>query len=116
MPELSGLWSGAFGDAYTERNVDSPYGQTASRVTHWSRMLGRARGIRSAFEVGTNIGANLDALRVLLPEAHLSGVEINAKAHAIAKERHPDVRLGTAQSLGELGPFDLVFTSGVSDP
>lgn len=113
MSELSSLWSGDFGDAYTERNVTSPYGQAASRVAHWSRMIGKARGIRSAFEVGTNIGANLDALRVLLPEADLSGVEVNAKAHSIVQQRHPAVQLGTAQSIGDLGPFDIVFTSGV---
>ena len=37
-------------------------------------------GIETVIEFGSNIGINLDAYRTLLPEAHLSAVEINPKA------------------------------------
>ena len=33
-------------------------------------------GIETVIEFGSNIGINLDAYRTLLPEAHLSAVEI----------------------------------------
>jgi hypothetical protein len=72
-----------------------------------------ANGIRSAFEIGTNTGLNLDALRILLPGAQLAGIEINGKAHAAAPAKHADVVLGPAQDIKVDEKFDLVLTCGM---
>lgn len=103
------FWRGEFGDAYTERNQ----GQQSAVVARWARMLARTHGISSVFEIGTNTGNNLDAIKVLLPDAILSGIEINQHAQQIAFGKGHKVALGTAQSAAQEGAYDLVFTSGV---
>ena len=76
-------------------------------------MLARASTITSAFEIGTNTGSNLDALKLLLPGATLAGIEINSKAQEIAAKKGHLVQLGTAQDVKKHRDYDLVFTSGV---
>ena len=66
-------------------------------------------------ELGPNIGFNLRALRLLLPQASLSGIEINAQAVDRLKEwGEAEVTHGSILDYTP-GPrrWDLVFTSGV---
>lgn len=109
------FWAGAFGSDYAARNDGAAL--LAAKTALLARILARTRGVGSVLEVGANIGLNLRALRTLLPAARLTGVEINAAAHA---------RLATVPGVeavhGSLldyasGPdgaaFDLTLSAGV---
>jgi hypothetical protein len=74
------FWAGAFGDEYTERNRGSKL--VASNLCLFANILTHAKPIRSVLEFGANIGLNLEALHLLLPDAELSAVEINDRAMA----------------------------------
>ncbi|MCC6644971.1 MAG: pseudaminic acid biosynthesis-associated methylase [Polyangiaceae bacterium] len=109
--EQEGFWAGEFGDEYTSRNQGAEH--HASNLVFFSKVLSRARGVRSVLELGANRGLNLHALRALLPGAELAGVEINAGAAEILRGAGFTTY---NQSLLEFRPEaqrDLVFTKGV---
>jgi pseudaminic acid biosynthesis-associated methylase len=76
--EQEQFWAGEFGTDYIQRNQGAA--SIATNLAFFSRALKQASGINSCMEFGTNIGLNLRALRQLLPNAALSGIEINADA------------------------------------
>jgi pseudaminic acid biosynthesis-associated methylase len=108
---LEDLWSGDFGDAYVDRNLDA-YGQ---RESFW-RQRRDTLGFASALEIGCNVGGNLQWLADLLDEGTVFGVDVNRKAISTLHERVP-----TANAIWSPGRelpfrdrwFDLVFTMGV---
>jgi pseudaminic acid biosynthesis-associated methylase len=103
-------WRGAFGTAYTERNVVD----WRARVSGFRQAL-EGLEIRSALEVGCNRGHNVMALRDVFGESvRLEAVEPNEHARRIA------AAAGVFALPGEAGrlpfgarEFDLVFTVGV---
>ncbi len=110
--EQEAFWQGEFGDAYVDRNEGPAL--AAGAMALFVKALGRASGLESLIEFGTNRGLNLLALRQLLPGCRLTGVELNAKAHAAA------AALGIAQvwhgSLFDYPveqQFDLSLIKGV---
>jgi pseudaminic acid biosynthesis-associated methylase len=118
QPKPLGAWSGAFGDAYTERNSVS-----ADVVRGRVRVLGKALAAlesdmpKSVLEVGTNLGLNLRALPSLV-DGEIWGVEPNASARAkvtgdgvLPAERMLE-GFGHQIPLAD-GAVDLTFTSGV---
>ena len=52
----------------------------ASNISFFSKIFDRTGKVDSIMEFGCNIGMNLKAIRTLLPESNLSGVEINKRA------------------------------------
>jgi pseudaminic acid biosynthesis-associated methylase len=74
------FWAGEFGDEYIERNAGSDL--IAANLAIFLKVLERTKGIKSLIEFGANRGLNLQALRLLLPQAELSAIEINQKAVA----------------------------------
>lgn len=103
---------GKFGDNYTDRNR----GGVIGNINLFSRVLQRTKGIHTICELGANRGLNLIALHTLLPEAGLTGVEINRKA-AEELSKLPYVRVCSSSiyeaEFLEREQFDLVFTKGV---
>ena len=77
--EQESFWSGEFGDEYVNRNNVTEE-RIAGNIAMFSKILGRTEGIESVLEFGCNIGFNLRALSILLPESRLSAVEINDSA------------------------------------
>ena len=111
--EQEAFWEGEFGDNYTDRNR-RPTG-VAANAAFFSKILSRTQGIEAVLELGPNIGMNLMALQVLLPEAKLSAVEINRRAASELRTNLPEVDLHTS-SIFDFHPdaeWDLVFTKGV---
>jgi len=106
------LWAGEFGREYAARNRGA--GLVASNEALFGRILERTAGVRSVIELGCNIGNNLHALRALLPDAHLHGVEINEEA-AAEVARWGGATVETASIIGyePAREFDLAFTKGV---
>lgn len=107
------FWAGEFGDAYVDRSQGAAL--MASRTALWTRILKSCAGVGSVTELGANVGLNLMALRRLLPEAALRGVEINPKAAATLRQNLPDAEV-VEGSLLETAPAevsDLAFTCTV---
>lgn len=110
--EQEDFWAGSFGDEYALRNR----GQSiiASNTALFTSVLRKATGVESVLELGANIGLNLQALRGLLPDAELSGLEINPSAF----EKLESVERVKAYN-GSILDFSidykrsLVFTKGV---
>ncbi|MEO6677492.1 MAG: pseudaminic acid biosynthesis-associated methylase [Pseudomonas sp.] len=112
LSEQEKFWQGDFGNQYVERNVGQPL--AAANLALFAKALARAGRIESLVELGTNAGNNLQALRQLLPQCELFGVEINVSAHTLAQA------LGIAQiwrgSLFDFSlerSFDLSLSKGV---
>lgn len=86
----------------------------ASATAFFAQALRRAGRLDSLLELGTNRGLNLQALHRLLPDAALHGVELNAKAHAIAQGLGiAEVWHGSLFDYPVHQPVDLAFTRGV---
>lgn len=106
------FWAGEFGDEYVERNAGDKL--IAIKTALFSDVLRKTRDIESVIEFGPNIGLNLRALRILLPDARLKGVEINQKAFSLLSQI-PGVEAVNNSLFDhvETEKFDLSFVSGV---
>ena len=116
-------WAGKMGKAYTDRNPQSikelnalykkQYG--TSRTLMNRDFLGDLDRNIKIFEVGANIGLQLETLRKI-GFHNLFGIELNEYAVMQAKRIHPavDIIKGSAFDLPFRDAcFDFVFTSGV---
>lgn len=108
---LEGLWRGAFGDAYVQRNamLDDRRGR------FWTDLLGGS-DIASTLEVGCGQGGNLRHMAAILPPEAVWGVDVNAEARARARANAPgtNVVAALARSLPfRDAAFDLAMTVGV---
>lgn len=117
--EQEKFWAGKFGDEYTDRNLKEFPGWSgtnigASNLALFSQVLRSAGKVKSGIEFGANRGLNLRALRTLLPEIHLTGVEINKYA-AEEMGRIGDVDVRNCSMLDFVPDYqrELSFTQGV---
>lgn len=109
--EQENFWAGQFGDEYIARNSDRK--TLAAGIYVFSKIL-KVGGVNSILELGPNIGINLQALRLLLPEADLNAVEINEKAaRACAAIENVRVFNESLLDFHTEERYDLTFTSGV---
>ena len=112
ITEQERFWAGGFGDDYVARNRSEAL--VAAKTFLWANVLRHARAPVSAVELGANIGLNLIALRRLFPAMALSGVEINAEAHAeLATLPGVNAVHGSLLDWQADAPRDLSFTAGV---
>lgn len=112
--EQEAFWAGSFGAEYIERNRDPQL--RASNIHLFSEILAHTRGVRSFFEIGANIGLNIEALNQLCPGRETSALELNPKAFDILKNKCTGKAWqGSILDLKtkELPEFDFVFTKGV---
>jgi len=82
--EQENFWAGEFGEQYINRNNSAEL--LTSKMIMWSKMLRSAHNITSVHELGCNIGLNLIAIKQLIPNATLSGIEINETAAEKARQ------------------------------
>lgn len=105
------FWAGEFGIAYTARNANVPL---PGNLALFTKILSMAPGITSIIEFGTNKGPNLLALKTLLPNASLTGVEINPIAAAEARKIDGVTIIeGSALEYQASRVFDMVLCKGV---
>ncbi len=107
------FWQGEFGDKYISRNTEETL--LIGKLAFFAMALRRTRQIQSVLEFGCNIGLNLSAIRQLLPNAELHGIEINEKAYQDLLLRVSGVH-GHKMSFLDFSSsrkFDLVFTFNV---
>ncbi|RTR39307.1 pseudaminic acid biosynthesis-associated methylase [Shewanella canadensis] len=76
--EQEKFWAGEFGNNYIGRNKSDKI--VAANISMLSSILKKTKNITKIIEFGSNIGLNLEALKVLLPQASLSAIEINDNA------------------------------------
>jgi len=105
------LWSGGFGDQYTQRNLEAK----EARGVFWRGIFERYP-VRSVLEVGCNVGANLGWAASQTGVSQIWGVDINREALGLMRSSLPYV--GAATAAARFLPFrdaefDLVFTLGV---
>lgn len=112
LSEQEQFWQGDFGDQYVERNQG--HALVSANVALFAKALGRAHGLKSVLELGTNTGNNLLALAQLLPTCEFQGVEINAKAHAQAQSLNiGDIWQGSLFDFPRERRYDLTLSKGV---
>jgi pseudaminic acid biosynthesis-associated methylase len=108
---LEALWSGDFGDKYTERNATAG----ESRRAFWDEMLRKYPSDR-VLEVGCNLGANLRWIAQSVPARAVFGVDVNESALKSLRGTVTGVNANWSHAR-ELPfrdrHFDLVFTMGV---
>jgi len=76
--EQESFWAGKFGNKYITRNKQKEI--VASNIHLFSNVMKRTQGVKSVIEFGANIGLNLIAIKSILPNIEISGVEINNEA------------------------------------
>ena len=108
---LEALWSGEFGDAYTERNAAAG----GERRRFWRATL-EEFPVARVLEVGCNLGANLRWIASDGARDAVWGVDVNLQALGQLHRAVPAARPVAAAALGlpfADRAFDLVFTVGV---
>jgi spore coat polysaccharide biosynthesis protein SpsF len=111
-------WTGAFGDAYIERNRPDE-NRITQRQAMWRKILPAMQDAppKSILEVGANVGINLRALQSLVGAA-LYALEPNAKARDVLRGDGivpaENILAGAADAIAlPDASVELVFTSGV---
>ena len=114
--EQEAFWHGQFGDEYVARNRSAHV--LSTNLALFSRVLAKTAKIDSCLELGANVGMNLRALKLLLPECKLHAVEINANAAAELRQALPETNVINASILEIepaklVGQVDFAFSKGV---
>ena len=110
--EQEAFWAGNFGDSYVDRNEGPQL--IAQNLALFADVLRRAEEVHSVIELGANIGLNLQALRLLLPQASFAAVEINEKAVVeLRRLSGVDVHHGSILEYVGNRRYDLVLVKGV---
>lgn len=108
------FWAEKYAENYIKKNsqFDNQLGAEA-----WSKMLHKVEGkVDSYLECGCNIGRNIDQLKIVLPTATPSIIEISQPAFSFVTARHRFEHAfngAILESAFEKASFDLVFTMGV---
>jgi spore coat polysaccharide biosynthesis protein SpsF len=107
------FWAGEFGTDYSRRNEGGRL--VAANLRLFSLALRGAGAITSCLELGANIGANLEALRLLYPGLAAKAVEINAEAARVLGQviGPENVRVESILDFEPREQFDLVLVKGV---
>lgn len=111
--EQEAFWAGEFGEQYISRNQGAQL--LASNLALFSKVTARTCGIESYIEFGANVGMNIQALKLLLPNATPYAIEINAAAVEELKQVVPEQNVFHASILdwNEEVQCDLALIKGV---
>jgi len=103
--EIEKFWSSTFGNNYTNRNLSVDKSKFIGK-----NLINNQIKIKSAIELGANIGLNLDAIKKIYPNSKTYGVEINRNAFNILKSKH-DCTNTSILKYETNNSFDLVILS-----
>jgi pseudaminic acid biosynthesis-associated methylase len=112
--EQERFWAEKYAEDYIKKNsrFDNILGAEA-----WGKMLSTISGkVGSYLECGCNIGRNIDQLKIALPAAKPSIIEISEPAFRFVSQRHAfenSFKGSILESVFNESSFDLVFTMGV---
>ena len=106
------FWESTFGADYVDRNASPEL--FAANLAFFAQVISRNQlKISSVLELGANIGMNFKALKALLPEVELTGVEINPKAYSKLREIADHAVNSSIEEFEPKESCDLVLTKGV---
>ncbi|PKM94923.1 MAG: pseudaminic acid biosynthesis-associated methylase [Firmicutes bacterium HGW-Firmicutes-1] len=106
------FWAGEFGDQYINRNQQERI--LASSIALFSEILKKTSNISSVIEFGANIGVNLDAIKLLLPDAEFAAIEINQTAADYLREKQwVKVFQESILTCPQTSLYDIVVIRGV---
>jgi pseudaminic acid biosynthesis-associated methylase len=106
------FWAGDFGNKYIDRNTGQNW--IANNTRLFANILLRTGDIKAVLEFGANIGLNLIALKNLLPDAELSGIEINENAfEQLSKIPGVQAYHSSIEGFEPAEKVDLAFTKTV---
>lgn len=110
--EQESFWSQDFGNEYIKRNTLERL--VESNIDFFKKVLGITGIISSVMEFGANIGANLKAIKTLVPGAQLNGVEINKNAWTELKKvvGEQNAHHGSVLDFESEFRYELVITKG----
>lgn len=110
--EQEKFWAGDFGKQYINRNMDKKL--FSSSLKMYSTILSKTKNVNSVIEFGSNVGINLEAIGILLPESELSAIEINKTAvEEMKKSNKINVYHQSILDFQVDRKRDFVFTRGV---
>lgn len=112
--EQENFWAGDFGDEYLKRNALVP-AHVACKVALWTKIIGScSQAPSTVLELGANIGINMHVLKMLIPDATLTAVEINpTAADILRKQGELEVIEGSLLEFASEKKWNMVFTAGV---
>lgn len=76
--EQENFWAGEFGENYIDRNDNAQL--LASNLNLFSQILKNTGNLNTCIEFGANIGLNIKAIKILMPDVFFKAIEINKKA------------------------------------
>ena len=112
--EQEKFWATTYAEDYIKKNsqFDHKLGAEA-----WKEILKEVQdGVDNYLECGCNIGRNIGQIKLVLPDAKPSIIEISEPAFRFVTARHDFEHAYNGPILGssfEKNSFDLVFTMGV---
>ena len=110
--EQEKFWAGEFGESYIARNSGKDF--TSLAIDQLSHGLRKSKGIKSAIELGSNVGNNIEALNQMYKDIDLHAIEINkTAAEKLSNKKICTVKNSSLLDLNYDRTFDLSFTSGV---
>ena len=110
--EQEKFWNSSFGNKYTQRTVENKFFTT--RVKMWSDILSHANDIKSVFEIGSNMGRNMDVINFFLnKKISTNGIDINKKAVILANKNKHKVRNISVLDYSPKKKFDMSISCGV---
>jgi len=112
LTEQEKFWAGEFGDDYIQRNKNERL--FASKISIFNKIMSKIQPIKDIVEFGANIGLNLHAIKLLIPDIRLAAIEINPKACGeLRKIENLTVYENSIITFSPSEKYDFVFTSGV---
>lgn len=111
MSDTEEFWGGEFGTNYSLRN-QGPH-LIASNLALFAKVLAKTRGVDSVIEFGANVGMNLDAISLLLPNADLCGLEFNDHAFEVLSGKHEAIH-DSVMAWEPQRQWDLVLCKGLA--
>ena len=110
--EQEQFWAGKFGDEYIDRNKSDIL--LAANIKMFSDVFSKIKPISSITEYGCNVGMNFKAIKSILPNCSLRGVEINEAAVESLRNQNPEIDVCHKSILdGDNVEVDFTFTKGV---
>lgn len=108
------FWAKTYADDYIKKNSDFDHRLGAEA---WQKMLQETHGgVGNFLECGCNIGRNIEQLKLALPNAKPSIIEISESAYKFVTARYDFAEAYNGSILDsdlEKASYDLVFTMGV---
>jgi pseudaminic acid biosynthesis-associated methylase len=112
--EQEKFWATTYAHDYIKKNSEFDHKLGAEA---WSKMLEKTKGsVANYLECGCNIGRNITQIKLALPNAKPSIIEISEPAFKFVTAQHEFVNAYNGPILNsdfEQDSFDLVFTMGV---